>query len=312
MPEWRQVLTEIQDCSLEQVNPLDYIRQQYLNAFSKETHRNVIAYYSGWLQKEDYEGVAMNDNDVNGLTAVIHNIDPSIGLDIILHTPGGDMAATESIVKYLHSVFHKDIRAIIPQLAMSAGTMMACACNEIIMGKESSLGPIDPQMGGVPASGVIREFERAKNEIAQDPSTALVWQAIITKYHPTFVGECENALEWASQMVQDWLRDNMFSGHKENERLSQEASDGLSDHDEHKHHNRHINIEGAKELKLNVTPIEDFGGKFQDLILTIHRLYMYTFSTTSALKIIENHKGNVMVHRVVRPDLGLTESSEFT
>ena len=48
--------------------------------------------------------------------------------------------------------------------------MIACACREILMGKHSSLGPIDPQLGGVPAHGVIEEFERAIKEIKDDLS----------------------------------------------------------------------------------------------------------------------------------------------
>lgn len=78
--------------------------------------------------------------------SVIHKLDRSRGLDLILHTPGGDMAATESLVDYLRSMFGTDVRAIIPQLAMSGGTIMALSCNKIIMGKESSIGPIDPQL----------------------------------------------------------------------------------------------------------------------------------------------------------------------
>lgn len=71
---------------------------------------------------------------------VIHQLDRNKGLDLILHTPGGDTAATESIVDYLHNMFGNNIRAIVPQLAMSAGTMIACSCKEIIMGLQSSLG----------------------------------------------------------------------------------------------------------------------------------------------------------------------------
>jgi ClpP class serine protease len=75
-------------------------------------------------------------------------MDRSKGLDLILHTPGGDMAATESLVDYLRQMFGKDIRAIVPQIAMSGGTMIALAWKEILMGKHSNLGPIDPQFSG--------------------------------------------------------------------------------------------------------------------------------------------------------------------
>ena len=75
---------------------------------------------------------------------VVHKLDKQKGLDLILHTPGGETAATESLVDYLRSIFGTDIRAVIPQIAMSAGTTIACACKEIVMGKHSSLWPIDP------------------------------------------------------------------------------------------------------------------------------------------------------------------------
>jgi ClpP class serine protease len=88
----------------------------------------------------------------------IHELKRGQGLDLILHTPGGDGAAAESLVDYLRSMFGRDIRAIIPQIAMSAGTMIACSCKTIIMGKQSSLGPVDPQYGAVSAVGCSRKL----------------------------------------------------------------------------------------------------------------------------------------------------------
>ena len=131
------------------------------------THRNAILYYSGWLQKEfltrqGVMGFEVNDADKTGFMSAVHGLDRTRGVDLILHTPGGDLAATESIVDYLRSMFGTNIRAIVPQLAMSAGTMIALSCRAVVMGKHSSLGPFDPQMaGGVPAHGVVEEFENS-------------------------------------------------------------------------------------------------------------------------------------------------------
>ena len=130
--------------------------------------------------------------------ATVHEMDRQKGLDLLLHTPGGDAAATESLVDYLRSMFGHNIRAIVPQLAMSAGTMMACACQEIAMGKGSSLGPIDPQIGGIAAHGVVEEFRRAIREVTSDPRLIPIWQPILAKYSPTLIGECEKAMDWAS------------------------------------------------------------------------------------------------------------------
>jgi ClpP class serine protease len=88
----------------------------------------------------------------------IHGLDRTKGLDLILHTPGGDVAATESIIEYLRQMFGNNVRAIVPQMAMSAGTMIACSCKSIVMGKQSNIGPIDPQLGGIPADVVKLEL----------------------------------------------------------------------------------------------------------------------------------------------------------
>ena len=106
----------------------------------------------------------INDEDKAGFMQAAHNVDKSVGLDLIRHTPGGSVTAAESIVDYLLKVFKDDLRVIVPQLAMSAGTMIACAANEIVMGKQSNLGPIDPQVNGLPAYGVLAEFDRAVRE----------------------------------------------------------------------------------------------------------------------------------------------------
>jgi hypothetical protein len=107
-------------------------------------------------------------------------------------------------------MFEHDIRAVVPELAMSAGTMIACACREILIGKHSSLGPIASQLGGMAAHGVVEEFNRAHAEIKQDQSRAYVWQPIIAKYTPTLIGECEKAIQWSNEMAQEWLVSGML------------------------------------------------------------------------------------------------------
>lgn len=171
MPNWSDVLQEINGlkAQLQNTNPLDIVRRKYLEQLSKHTNRSTIAYYSAWLTRSpNAPNLSINDADKNAFMAVIHRLDRQKGLDLILHTPGGSLAAAESLVDYLRRMFGHDIRAIVPQIAMSAGTMIACACKEIVMGKESNLGPIDPQLNGVPAHGVIAEFDQAIEQIKKD------------------------------------------------------------------------------------------------------------------------------------------------
>ena len=212
MPDWNDILNEISDNAKS--SPYDIIRRKYLKRLNEITKRNVIIYYSGWLQKPGLSGTEVNDADKNGFMNAIHGLDRTKGLDLILHTPGGESAATESLVDYLHSMFGRDIRAIVPQLALSAGTMICCACREIIMGKHSSLGPVDPQFRGFPAHGIKEEFQRAYDECRTDQIKIAVWQPIIAKYSPTLIGECEKAITWSEQMVKQWLSDFMFQRKK--------------------------------------------------------------------------------------------------
>lgn len=217
----------------------------------------------------------------------INKLDRTKGLDLILHTPGGDIAATESLVDYLYSMFGKDIRVIVPQISMSAGTMIAFAAKEIVMGKHSNLGPIDPQMGGLACQAVLNEFEQAKDDIKINPQSAALWQVIISKYHPTFLGACKQAIEWSEKMVYAWLKDNMCSG---DELRVNRIVDTFSNHTKQKSHSRHISKRECEEVGLNITDLET-NQDFQDAVLTTHHAFMHTFTNTLCVKIIENHEG---------------------
>ena len=210
MPTWDEILNEVGSAS----NILDVTRRKYITELSDYTNRNTIIYYSAFLQKQSLvsRGVdfSINDNDKNGFMTVVNKLDKSKGLDLLLHTPGGNVSATESIVHYLKKVFGNDIRAIVPQIAMSAGTMIACSCKSIVMGKQSNLGPIDPQFRGIPAHGIVEEFERIMDEVKKDNQKIIVWREILRNYSPTLIGECEKAIKWSESMVSNWLKENMF------------------------------------------------------------------------------------------------------
>lgn len=293
MPSWKEVLEEIQECPYR--NQLDYVRRKYLDKLHQLTGRNIIAYYSGFLQKPGIGSTSITDDDKNGFMAAIHTLDRSKGLDLILHTPGGDLAATESIVDYIRKMFGNDVRAIVPQIAMSAGTMIACSCNQILMGKQSSLGPIDPQFGGIPAYGVLSEFNRAIEEVKKDPTTIPIWQVIVSKYHPTFIGECQNAIDWAADIVTEWLATNMLVNEADPRNAASHIVTKLSDHDGTKTHARHIPVEELSQIGLHIIELEK-EQELQDLVLTVHHTYMHTFSQASCARIIENHIGNAVIY----------------
>jgi len=291
MPNWKELLDEVKAAG----STHDVIRRKYLQQLHRLSGRNVIVYYSGWLQKGDLQrqgvgGFSISDADKNGFMTAIHGMDRAKGLDLLLHTPGGDAAATESLVEYLRSMFDTDIRAIIPQIAMSAGTMIACACREIIMGKQSSLGPIDPQIGGLAAHGVIEEFTNAQKEVLRHQALGILWQPIIAKYSPTLIGECQKAIKWAETMVTDWLTTGMFKDEKNPSGAAKRVLDELGSHALTLSHARHISLQRAMGMGLKVTALES-DQKLQEAVLTVHHACIQTLTETPALKIIENHEG---------------------
>ena len=86
-------------------NCINIVKTRYLLDLHKHTGRNVIAYYSGFLSKPGISGTEINDEDKNGFMMTVHRLHREKGLDIILHTPGGGVAPTQSIVDYLHKMF---------------------------------------------------------------------------------------------------------------------------------------------------------------------------------------------------------------
>jgi hypothetical protein len=224
----------------------------------------------------------------------IHGLDKAKGLDLILHTPGGGIAAAESLVDYLRRVFGCDIRAIVPHLAMSAGTMIACTCKSIIMGKQSNLGPIDPQLGGLPAAAVKKEIERAIAEIQANPERLQFWQFVLRKYHPTFIGQCEQAVTMAAEFVRDRLLDNMLSGDPNATEKAEAIVTGLSDVDDNKSHARHIHIDKCEALGLKIEHLED-DQELQEAVLTVHHCFMHSLSVSGAAKMVENQNGAAFI-----------------
>lgn len=272
------------------------LRKSKMKQIYDITNRNIICYFSAWLQaSKGNPEFSINDNDMNGIMNAVSGLDKKKGLDLILHTPGGVVTATESIVNYLRKIFDCDIRVIVPHMAMSAGTMIACASKEIIMGKESSLGPIDPQYRGVPAQGVLLEFERAIKETQQDPSRALIWREIIQQYRPTFIGECDNAVSLAHELMGGWLKTCMFKRSKKRDTIVEKLLEELASHSASKVHDRHYDYVKCKELGLKVVALEK-NQDLQDAVLSLYHAYICSiYKLPNTIKFIENHEGQAFI-----------------
>jgi len=93
--------------------------------------------------------------DSEAILDAIRTTPPDKPIDLILHTPGGLVLAAEQIARALKKHPGK-VTVIVPQYAMSGGTLIALAADEILLDPNAVMGPIDPQIGQFPASSIIR------------------------------------------------------------------------------------------------------------------------------------------------------------
>lgn len=93
--------------------------------------------------------------DAQSIIAAIKETPPDLPIDLIIHTPGGLVLAAMQIARAVEAHPAK-VSVYVPVYAMSGGTLIALAADEIVLGEFSVLGPIDPQIAGLPAASIVR------------------------------------------------------------------------------------------------------------------------------------------------------------
>lgn len=97
----------------------------------------------------------INIEDSEEIIRAINMTDPNIPIDLVLHTPGGLVLASYQIA---HAIKHRPgkVTVHVPHFAMSGGTLIALAADDIVMGENAVLGPVDPQIGEYPAASLVK------------------------------------------------------------------------------------------------------------------------------------------------------------
>ena len=288
MPAWNEILTEVENYR-GNIPGVDEVRRKYINEFSKLRNRNVIVYYSDFLHDGKTNNISINDDDMSGFMTVVKGMNKSKGLDLIIHTPGGNGEAAEGIVDYLHSLFGNNIEIFVPHLCMSAGTMIACSAKTVWMGSESSLGPVDSQYKNfISVFNIKKEFETAKEELKNDPNSFGYWQIILSKYPEAMYYICQDAIERCSLITKKWLEQYMFAD-DENAKTKAEKIVKIINAN-NKSHGKHFNVNDCSNMGFKIKRLED-DKQIQDLVLSIYHACNITGSQTCVTKIIENQNG---------------------
>jgi ClpP class serine protease len=98
-------------------------------------------------------------HDSEEVLRAIHLTDPDVPIDLVLHTPGGLVLAAIQIARAIRDRKGR-VTVFVPHYAMSGGTLIALAADEIVMCAHSVLGPIDPQLGQTPAASLLKVVEQ--------------------------------------------------------------------------------------------------------------------------------------------------------
>lgn len=309
MGNWGDTLDEVNAAEQEQPGRgLDIVRKSKLAELSQYTGRDTILYATNFMAPAQSglngEIHAITVEDVQGFMTVLSGSE-NAALDLILHTPGGSVEATELIVRYLRQKY-EHIRVIVPVQAMSAGTLMALAADVIVLGRHSSLGPIDPQMlmhmsGGsaryVPAQGIISNFEEAAEDVRDNDMAVLTWTPVLEQYYPGLLDECRAAIDLSRLLVQDWLCRWMLRDEPQRVPTARAIAEYLNNFSERKTHARPIMYPELHDLGVKLERLED-DDDLQDRVLSAFHATTITFDHAEVEKIIENARGESYLKHV--------------
>lgn len=179
-------------------NMLQSARDSLIRAIERKRGSRVITLIHR-MESMSFFGFAMRRfidiEDSEEILRAIKLTPEDMPIDMIIHTPGGLVLAAEQIAKALKK--HKGkVTVFVPHYAMSGGTLIALAADEIVLDENAVLGPLDPQIGNFPAPSILKILEKKNiNEI--DDQTLIL--ADIS----------EKAIRQVKEFVYELLKDKM-------------------------------------------------------------------------------------------------------
>jgi len=170
-------------------------------------------------------------DDSEAIINAVRSTPDDMPIDLVLHTPGGLVLASYQIARAINRRKGK-VTVFVPHYAMSGGTLIALAADEIVMSEHAMLGPTDPQIGKYSAASLLRVTETKPIERTSDETLL-------------FADQAEKAVKQLHAIVQEMLAGKMSP--TDAEQLARLLTRGAWTHD------YAITCEQAKELRLNVT-----------------------------------------------------------
>lgn len=259
--------------------------------------KTYLIVYSAAISKP-IPAISLNMDDYYIIYDLLRSI-KSDKLDFYLETPGGSGETAEEIVDFIRRKF-SDIAFVISGEAKSAGTIMALSANDILMTRSGSLGPIDAQIrvGRSVVSGYdYMDWIQKRRKQAQRKGRLNPFDAtMVAQISPGELNGANNALNFASDLVTEWLPKYKFKNwHETNTKKSKvteamkkkrakEIVKDLINHEKWRSHGRSLKIDDLEEIGLQITEV-DANTQLANIVYRIQTVIKLLFGSTNVYKI---------------------------
>jgi hypothetical protein len=268
--------------------PLFLLRAETLRRIETATSRPLICYVAKTHNIAPTVPAHIDDGDLLGFGDLVRTT-PGTSVDILLISNGGSVEATERIVRLLRNQYGH-IRFVVPANAYSAATLMCFSGDEILLDPLGTLGPIDPQINGVPARAILRAMESLEERLRdQGPRSLTAYIPMLQKLDLHVLEICKSAQALSKELAVRYLSQFMLRAPDDDPRVAA-IVDHFSDYDLHKSHGRSIDREKCQALGLLVGPLEA-DAHLRDLVRSLVNQYELFFDKSPFFKLYENARG---------------------
>jgi hypothetical protein len=227
-----------------------YARQEQIRRIEARTGRRLLC----WVAEPHAE---IDKFDIPPMGDLLHHVNPGEDVDVMLQTPGGDVDVAEKIVMMCRKRCG-GLRVIVPEAAKSAGTFIAVAADQIVMGYASELGPIDPQVFITtptgesmyrPAQSFLDGLAQIKDAANREGSLSPAYFPILQHVDPALLDFCQKAIDRSRSLAEKWLSNYQCKGDADKAtRIAEE----LGNVEKHLSHGAAIDHDAAIKMGLSV------------------------------------------------------------
>lgn len=206
-----------EDATEKQKKHRDNILKEYLS----QEHSSLTKKYNIIVL---HDGTTMVRSDIDKIYRAVANFEKKKPILLVLFSDGGSVGPAYLIGKLCREYSDGDFSVVVPRRAKSAATLLCCAANEIHMGSLSELGPIDPQLNGMPVLGLKNAVKHIAELVEEKPETSEMFARYLNlSLKPIDLGcyerSAESALQYAERLLDTHSQNLKYSPSKIANRL---------------------------------------------------------------------------------------------